>query len=242
MSFSSQALRIKKLFFSARHPVCWKPLLMGVAPSLEHHRSLSGLRVDGVIDVGANRGQFALECRLLLPAIPVVSFEPIPAAAAIFRKVHGDARTVELIETALGETDGTAILHLSKSADSSSLLPIGERQSSLFRNTEEVGTLSVPLNRLDHFIDRWTGRNRQLLKLDVQGFELNVLRGSIETLKSCQFVYAECSEIELYEGQSLRSEVVAFLNQQGFSQIGQFNSQFTGTQMIQADYLFEKCG
>jgi FkbM family methyltransferase len=234
-------LRIKKLFCSARHPVCWKPLLMGVAPSVEHHRSLSGLLIDGVIDVGANRGQFALECRLVLPKIPIVSFEPIPTAAAIFRKVHGGSGTVELIETALGETTGTATLHLSKSADSSSLLPIGERQRSLFRNTEEVGTLSVPLQCLDHYRDRWTGRNRQLLKLDVQGCELNVLRGSTETLKLCQFVYAECSEVELYEGQALRPEVTAFLLQHGFVEKGHFNSQFEGTQLIQADYLFEKC-
>jgi FkbM family methyltransferase len=235
-------LRASKLWTSLMRPSYWGALFKGVAPAVEHRRVLRSLDVDGVLDVGANRGQFALACRSVLPGVPVVSFEPIPAEAATFQKVHGRIPYVRLIESALGESKGVATLHVSKSADSSSLLPIGRRQTDLFENTAEIGTISVPVNRLDYFAEFWIGRSRQLLKLDVQGYELNVLRGAVETLKSCAYVYAECSEVALYDGQALRPEVEAYLGVHGFVVQGRFNEQRHGGQLIQADYLFKRKG
>lgn len=233
-------LRLAKVWFSLTHPGCWKALATGVAPAVEHRAVLQSLNVDGVIDVGANRGQFTLVCRLVRPGVPIIAFEPIPAEAETFRKVHRARGEVTLIESALGEAKGSATLHLSKSADSSSLLPIGKRQTKLFKNTVEVGTISVPVQRLDDFAECWVGRVRQLLKLDVQGYELNVLRGAVETLKSCAYVYAECSEIPLYDGQALRPEVETFLNGHGFKVQGHYNEQLSNGQLIQADYLFSR--
>lgn len=235
-------LRLQKLWISLTRPSYWNAIAAGVAPALEHRNILRSLVVDGVIDVGANRGQFSLACRFALPGVPVVAFEPIPAEAATFQKVHGHIPYMRLIESALGESKGVATLHVSKSADSSSLLPIGRRQTDLFEDTAEVGTISVPVNRLDDFAECWTGRSRQLLKLDVQGYELNVLRGAVETLKSCAYVYAECSEVALYDGQALRPEVEAFLGEQGFVRQGRFNEQMHDGQLIQADYLFGRAG
>lgn len=233
-------LRVLKLWVSITRPSYWNALIMGVAPAVEHRNVLRALRVDGIIDVGANRGQFSLACRFAQPGVPVVAFEPIPAEAATFQRVHGNRLEVKLIESALGETKGMATLHLSKSADSSSLLPIGKKQTELFENSVEVGTITVPVHRLDDFAECWVGRSRQLLKLDVQGYELNVLRGAPETLKSCAYVYAECSEVALYDGQALRAEVEAFLAQRGFKLQGLYNEQMDQGQLIQADYLFSR--
>lgn len=233
-------LRLIKLGTSFVHPSCWGALASGVAPAVEHRAVLRALAIDGVIDVGANRGQFTLACRLVLAGVPVVAFEPIPAEAAKFRKVHGGRPQVKLIECALGEFRGNAALHLSESADSSSLLPIGRKQTELFAHTAEVGTISVGVQRLDDFSEHWRGRVRQLLKIDVQGFELRVLRGATETLKSCAYVYAECSEVPLYDGQALRSEVESFLVEQGFARQARHNEQCSGGLLIQADYLFAR--
>lgn len=233
-------LRLAKLWTSLTRPSYWEALISGVAPAVEHRDVLRSLEVDGIIDVGANRGQFSLACHLALPGVPIVAFEPIPKEAETYRKVHGARGEVTLIESALGETKGSATLHLSKSADSSSLLPIGKKQTELFENTVEVGTITVPVHRLDDFASCWTGRSRQLLKLDVQGYELNVLRGAPETLKTCAYVYAECSEVALYDGQALRAEVEAFLGTQGFKVQGRYNEQMDHGQLIQADYLFER--
>lgn len=240
MNLALLRLRLLKLWESLSRPSYWSALFAGVAPAVEHKDVLCTLDVDGIIDVGANRGQFTLACRLALPGVPVVAFEPIPREAATFRKVHGARREVTLIESAIGEAAGTATLHLSRSADSSSLLPIGKKQNELFAHTEEVGTITVPVQRLDDLTDRWAGRTRQLLKLDVQGFELNVLRGGVETLKFCAYVYAECSHVSLYDGQALFPEVEAFLREHGFVVTRRCNEQFDGDRLIQADYLFER--
>jgi FkbM family methyltransferase len=233
-------LRLSKLWTLLSRPSYWHALVAGVAPAVEHHHVLRSLAVDGIIDVGANRGQFALACRLALPGVPVVAFEPIPAEAATFRKVHEALSKVTLIESALGETKGVATLHLSKSADSSSLLPIGKKQTELFADTAEIGTITVPVHRLDEFAESWPDHRHQLLKLDVQGYELNVLRGATETLKSCAYVYAECSEVALYDGQALRSEVEEYLKHKGFAVQGRYNEQLDKGQLIQADYLFSR--
>lgn len=233
-------LRLAKIWTAIARPSFWSALYAGVAPAIEHRALLFSLEVDGILDVGANRGQFTLACRIAKPGVPVVAFEPIPAEAATFRQVHGHIPWVTLLESALGHTKGTATLHLSKCADSSSLLPIGKLQTELFGDTVEIGTINVPVNRLDDLGHLWAFRTRQLLKLDVQGFELNVLRGAIKTLESCAYVYAECSEVPLYDGQALRPEVEAFLGQHGFRLRSRCNEQRVNGELIQADYLFAR--
>jgi FkbM family methyltransferase len=213
-------------------------LRFGVAPSIEHVGPLEDLSPDAVIDVGANRGQFALLARLLYGPIRIVSFEPIPAEADVFESVHGGNPTIRLHRCALGAAAGQETLHLSESADSSSLLPIGRKQTELFEHTQEIGTLTVPVRRLDDHVSDWVGASRQLLKIDVQGFELNVLRGAASTLGTCAYVYVECSEVSLYDGQALRQEVDEFLAAHGFVLISRHNLYWEGDQLIQSDCLF----
>ena len=80
----------------------------------------------------------------------------------------------------------------------------------------------------------------QLLKLDVQGYELNVLKGATQTLSKCRHVYAECSEVALYEGQSLRPAITAFLAEHCFRESGSYNQQYDRSELIQADYLYSR--
>jgi FkbM family methyltransferase len=201
---------------------------------------LRELEIDGIIDVGANRGQFTLACRIALTHIPILAFEPIPNEADIFSAIHGQDSSIDLVRCALGEASSQSVLHLSKCYDSSSLLPIGRRQTELYPHTAEKGTLVVSVQALDDYLHLMAGRKNQLLKLDVQGYELNVLKGSSGTLATCKYVYAECSEVPLYDGQALRPEVADFLQAFGFRQTGSFNLQFQGSELIQADYLFSR--
>jgi FkbM family methyltransferase len=192
------------------------------------------------MDVGANRGQFTMMARIIDPRLPVRAYEPLPSAAAVYRSIHGTRPDIELYELALGDHSGLAELHVSGQADSSSLLPIGELQARLFPNTAEVGTIRVRVAPLDSFVDHWKDAERALLKLDVQGFELNVLRGATQALQHCAFVYVECSEIALYPGQALRLDIEAFLREQGFSLQRRFNPSFAEGRLVQADYLFRR--
>lgn len=233
-------LKLHKAWYGLTRPACWRALSRGVAPSIEHRAVLASLAPDLVLDIGANRGQFTLMTRMVHPSVRIHAYEPLPDEATVFRAVHRVCPHVELHELALGDQNGTAEVHVSGRADSSSLLPIGELQAKLFPHTREVGTHSVKVVTLDSLPTHWQEARRGLLKLDVQGFELSALRGAKRALEHCAYVYAECSEVPLYEGQALRCEVDAFLREQGFVEHSRSNEFVRNGQLIQADYLFRR--
>ncbi|MFX8747328.1 FkbM family methyltransferase, partial [Acinetobacter baumannii] len=78
-----------------------------------------------------------------------------------------------------------------------------------------------------------------LLKIDVQGGELDVLKGAESLLSSFAAIYVECSYVSLYEGQALASDVIAFLAERGFLIAGVFNQhEHWRIGPVQADFLF----
>jgi FkbM family methyltransferase len=210
-----------------------------VAAAVEHARVLSGLDCRTVVDIGANRGQFSLVARQCQPQARVISFEPLPAAAAKFRAVFAGDDRVTLHEAAIGPATGNATLHISRQDDSSSLLPITGTQVALFPGTAEADTATVHVAPLREFVSVSDIRPPALLKLDVQGYELEVLRGCEDLLNRFTYVYAECSFVELYAGQALADEVIAWLRERGFKLRGVHNMDYDrGGRAIQADFLF----
>jgi FkbM family methyltransferase len=234
--------KLKKLFRVLMEPMFIEALLSGAAAGVEHKSALLTLKgCRYVVDIGANRGQFALIARKCFPDAMIASFEPLPGPAAIFRQVFaGDARVI-LHESAVGPEAGQAEIHISARDDSSSLLPITERQSTLFPGTAEAGCQSIRVSPLDKALASEEIAELALLKLDVQGFELQALQGCESLLRNFSWVYAECSFVELYEGQALADEVIAWLRERGFMLSGVYNMTYDKEErVIQADFLFAR--
>lgn len=215
---------------------------LGVAPSLEHRRVLGLIAPQLVVDVGANRGQFALAARHAYPTARIVSFEPLPAAAALYRAVFAGDQRVKLVESAMGPRLGEAIMHVSARDDSSSLLPISAKQDDLFPGTAEAAVRTVRVTRLaEHLTAEDTTAGPALLKLDVQGFELDALRGCEDLLAHFAWVYVECSFMELYVGQAFADAVIAWLRERTFTLRGVYNMTYgPDGAAVQADFLFER--
>jgi FkbM family methyltransferase len=214
-------------------------LVQGVAMTTEHLAPLRGLSPATVIDVGANKGQFALAALALWPAARVIALEPMPDAARSFRALFADDPRVRLIAAAAGDRSGDVALHLSARRDSSSLLPIGARQSEVFPGTEETGTVEVPVAPLAELLGKEPLDPPVLLKIDVQGAELAVLAGAAPLLDRLTAVYVECSYLELYEGQALAGDVEGLLAERGFRLAGRFNLvSHPRYGEVQADLLF----
>ena len=202
---------------------------------------LRSLDFDLLLDAGANKGQFTLIATHVRPGVPVHAYEPHPGEAKTFRAIHGGNTNVVLHEIALGEEDGAADLIISKRTDSSSLLPPAQKLSELFQGTEASGeTCTVRVAPLDGFPLHWQNAQRALLKIDVQGFELSVLKGARNVLEHCAYVYVESSDVVLYEGQALFDEVKPFLEEQGFRLKSRSHEDIIVGKLIQADYLFER--
>ena len=212
-----------------------------VAASAEHVSALSGLRCAVVVDIGANRGQFSLLARGLNPVARIYAFEPLPEAAARYRTVFARDPGVTLHEAAIGTRTGQAAIHISRCDDSSSLLPITSTQAALFAGTKEVGTTMVKVAPLDEFLTPEQIIEPALLKLDVQGYELEALKGCETLLDRFAYAYVECSFMELYAGQALADEVVGWLQKRGFQLCGVYNmSYYKGGRAVQGDFLFSR--
>lgn len=233
-------IKVGKLVAILKSPYYQSRLLRHrVAAGVEHARILSGLVCRTVVDIGANRGQFALVARQYQPHARVISFEPLPAAAATFRAVFAGDDRVTLHMAAIGPVSGDVTIHVSRRADSSSLLPITAKQVALFPGTEEAGTAMVRVAPLREFISAEEIQAPALLKLDVQGYELEALRGCEDMLGQFAWVYAECSFVELYAGQALAEEVIAWLGARGFNLQGEHNTVHDRQgRAVQADFLF----
>lgn len=212
----------------------------GVLAGAEHRKVLMR-DLAMVVDIGANRGQFALAVRRWAPKARVISFEPLPGPSSVFRKVFAGDHQVTLYQTAIGPKVELRTMHLSERDDSSSLLPISPVQTTTFPGTGEIATLDVPSGPLSKFVRIDELTQHSMLKLDVQGFEYEALLGCQSLLKYFEWIYCECSFVEFYIGQKLVSDVIALLADQGFSVNDIQNPIYGGNgRCIQADFLFSR--
>lgn len=219
----------------------WRAALRhGVAATIEHSDVDFGADFATVLDVGGHHGQFTLFALERFPEAQVVSFEPQADGAAKIAEVTAGEDRVRIENFALGAEPGSAELNVSKRSDSSSLLPIGSAQTEAFPGTEAAATETIAVETLDNLLPDPPARPA-LLKIDVQGFELDVLRGAERSLAAIDAVFVECSFVELYEGQPLVGEIIAFLAKRGFAIAGVFGvSHGTGGACLQADFLFRR--
>jgi FkbM family methyltransferase len=218
-----------------------RALRYGVAEAIEHKAFIRAIGdLSTVVDIGANRGQFALAVHAASPSSRIFAFEPLPRPAAIFRRIFAGLTNVILFESAIGPNRANAILHVSAKDDSSSLLPIGETQVSQFPGTYEERQTEVKVGRLAEFVTPSDIAGPALLKLDVQGYELQALEGCEELLRNFEYIYAECSFVELYEGQALAHEVIAWLARRGFRFAGSVTMTYAANMPLQGDLLFRK--
>jgi FkbM family methyltransferase len=219
-------------------------LLHGVAAGVEHSGVLNSLRGENfqtIIDIGANRGQFALIAHELFPAAKIVSFEPLRNPANVFRRVFAFVPGIVLHEIAIGPAEENRIIHISSSDDSSSLLPISNLQNKLFPGTSEKTTSVIQAKPLDSVIGANEISSCSFLKMDVQGYEIEALAGCKSLLPSFKYLYIECSFVELYIGQALAHEVISFLVQFNFVLKGIYNLHYDKNGLaIQADFLFAR--
>jgi FkbM family methyltransferase len=233
-------IRWKKIVFCVSRPRLWRALLTGAAPSSEHFCALRRLSFDTIVDVGANRGQFALLARTLWPRAKLFCFEPLKEPRNLMRRTLRDAQIV-ISEFALGKTNYQSHMYVTMQDDSSSLLSPSEIQAAVFSTKTKRIETGILIKRLDEVIDPSDLGPSTLLKIDVQGTELEVLEGAVNILNSIQNIYVECSYQELYAGQHLVSEVMEFLRSQKFQLIGVFNQYDCAERgSLQADFLFER--
>jgi FkbM family methyltransferase len=178
---------------------------LNLLPERTHlRRLLKHLHVDCVFDVGANTGQYATALRRNIGFKGrIISFEPIPEAAAeVRRKASRDPLwTVEQI--ALADVSEMRPFHVMAAQEFSSLSAPRRDDVSLFdalNRTER--TIIVEVETLAHEFERLRnqyGFKRPFLKMDTQGFDLAVLKGAAGILSQFAGFQSELSIRRIYE-------------------------------------------
>lgn len=169
----------------------------------------------------------------------ILAFEPMPAACRRYRLALPASRA-RLFEMGIGRANGLKELHITNRVDSSSLLRPGVGQKRAF-GVYETGTLSVTFHRLSDVLDVDDISRPCLMKIDVQGAELDVLAGAANLLDYIDFIYIELSYVQLYEGQPLATEILKYLFGIGYQLQGIYNQVSTKAfGPTQADFLLAR--
>lgn len=234
-------LRLRKLVTVFRNRVAFKAFLKtGVAPSIELRPVLQGQSPEVVIDIGANVGQFTLLAMIDWRPEKIVAFEPLASAGRKYRKAFGSRRDVVLHQVAIGSDASEQTLHITSRSDCSSLLPVGSLQASGFPGSDEVGLEPVSVAPLATYVSGADLEQRTVLvKIDVQGYELEVLAGLEPILRGLDLVLVELSFERLYEGQPLASEVIGWMMERSWriERVGVPSVNSEG-RAVQSDFLF----
>jgi len=210
-------------------------------PAAVRMRYLASLGIDLVFDVGANEGQYASQLRSLGYAGRLVSFEPL---AGVYQKLAaraaGDSRW-KAVHCALGDSDGSAEINVSRNSWSSSLLDMLPGHVESAPESAYQGKERITLRRLDSVIDEyhWPGE-KLFLKIDTQGFGMKVLQGAEQSLDRVLGIHMEMSLVPLYQDEPLLGELASYLQGKGYSLVQiepEYLNPLTG-QQLQVNGLF----
>jgi FkbM family methyltransferase len=174
-----------------------------------------GFRPRTILDIGANRGHWTRAAMEAFPEARYVLFEPVAALEPLLRDVVGQAPGSRYVIAAVSAKEGTAelscITYLDGTPTSGSTLFPSAPDPSLYRTTR----VTVPSVTLDGLLARGEIPVPELVKIDVEGFELDVLSGARSLLGRTDAFILEVS-FEAFWGQPIFHEVVAFMADAGY--------------------------
>jgi len=208
-----------------------------------HNRNLMDFindrKIDVVVDVGANVGQFGQELRAKGYRGKIVSFEPVSAVFETLAATTAADDNWDVNNCGLGPQCGQAAINVADSSVFSSILP-STRAATVFTETAAVTrTETIEVRTLDDVSPALSGNI--LLKIDTQGFERQVLEGGRSSLPMMKGVLMELPIVHLYEGTWKFHEAVEFMDEAGFvpAQIHPVNFHgIDSVSLLEVDCLF----
>ncbi|HEY0748459.1 MAG TPA: FkbM family methyltransferase, partial [Steroidobacteraceae bacterium] len=159
------------------------------------------LGINRLLDIGANNGQFAMKMRRFGFEGMIYSVEPQAGAhTALMRNAHADVRWIPLARQAVGRARGRLTLNLAANTWSSSFFPTHENHLRAAPDTRTVGHESVFVTSTATLLREPLMKEIDALKIDVQGYELEVIEGFRSSMHGIQLVLLEMSLVECYVG------------------------------------------
>lgn len=180
-------------------------------------KTINDCKISLVIDVGANTGQYASMLRAEGYTGKMLSFEPLDEAFSELSRRAASDQFWNCEKLALGSVGGASSIHVAGNSFSSSFMQMSKRHQEAEPSSSYVGVQEVMVERLDALRYKLFQPDDIIyLKIDVQGFEMQVLRGTSEMMRQVQALEVELSLVPLYKDQPLFYDVVEHVYSLGF--------------------------
>lgn len=189
--------------------------LVSNQPSTHRDTLFRQMAISRVIDVGAHTGEFVRELHSLGWSGLVDSFEPDPRSFPALEQASREYEGWAVHHIAVGAERSRVSLHLAGNEVSSSTRGMLSLHVEAAPSSAETSIIDVEQDCLDSLIGSCHGQ-RVMLKIDVQGSEMGVLRGAESLLNNVVLAQIELSLQPLYEDQALIWDVLSFMNERGF--------------------------
>jgi len=198
-------------------------------------------KVDTLLDVGANSGQYAGLIRELGYKGRIHSFEPTTNAFKLLRNKSKKDKNWHIHQLAIGSTAGEIEINISENSFSSSILEIEKLHLKSAPRSRYIDKEIVPIETIDNLFPVITKGARSIyMKIDTQGYESEVLKGADNSLHKIQCIQLEMSLVNLYKNEWLFEETISYLKKKYF-EIYTIEPEFYDTstgQLLQIDAIF----
>jgi FkbM family methyltransferase len=192
-----------------------------------------------VYDIGANVGTFTLLIKAIFPNAEIHAFEPHPSLYKKFLANTQHLSNIYFHPVAAGSKKSLMSLNVTNFVDASSLLEVTDIGNEVY-NVKKIDEIKVQVEKLDDYVSVNKISLPDLIKLDIQGYELQALKGLTGCLSFASYVLSEVSFREIYHNQCLYHEIASFLADYSFSTYAFGKGIKYGVPLMQADILFRK--
>lgn len=198
------------------------------------------LKIRNVLDIGANVGEFTLIFHHLFEAPTIHSFEPLPNCKAKLESIVATRPNITFHPYALGAKESTEILHISSHAPSSSLLDMGTLHKRDYPHSADSSDVEIHCKSLDSVMGSEVFDGNLLIKIDVQGFENEVIKGGHRVFQAAKIIVIEMSIQELYDGEPGFDDLYCVLKSLGFTYHGSLKQSVSKSDesFLQCDGIF----
>jgi FkbM family methyltransferase len=184
------------------------------------HEWLKKLNINTILDIGASNGGYATKARKIFPQAKIISFEPLPNSFNALQKKFANDKLHNAFNIVLSDVAGEMEFFENDYSGSSSILSMTENHIDAYPQTAHAKRIIVQSKTLDEIFDTLKIESETLMKIDVQGAESMVLKGSEKSLEKIKLIFVESSFVELYKNQWLFDNLYQFLIQRNFKLVG----------------------
>lgn len=193
-----------------------------------------------IYDVGANRGATIIKFIDSFPSSQIIAFEPIVSLCEEMKILFNDNFNVKIENVGIADINGELIFYVNKSIDTSSFLPSQKTGLNSDDQVKNVAQIKVPVKTITESYNEEKIEQIHILKLDIQGSELNALKGAVKLLteKKIDCIYTEAYFIKQYVDQPLFGDIILYLSNYGYQLQDIYNPIYGKGKLAWCDAVF----